>query len=1228
MAPQRARGSLSTVILLIACIYTARAARVDLGGSLAGMIVDGVPPAVGAMDRAPGHMAVAHSGDPPPFTWGAFLARKSSRLFGAGGGLPVEPHGSCRLHVYHPPPPSMTATLLCNGRDDAECQEPCIEGYTRRSKGLCHQHCPALAAAGAAVSPDPSSRCPGVMVCVRPGLNCPARTEDVPYWCPSPEALLESCAKHEYVAPLATRPKDAPCRGTVYRDFLGRWQCGDADWREPCRTGYNQSRPDGTCTQACPPWLLDCGGFCSSPKAGCAEPPRDLCPLGKASGCGIGDRTESLLSTACAAEGYRTTGSCPLTLKLHGGCGGSRLMLASGLRAQGPVVKIEAWWEGGKRSPPAAAGQAQRWLLAEAGEQQQHRMAEGKEQQQQQAQQQDGGQQQQDGGGQERQAPGAGGGEDARRRQQEQEAERRRQLEEPALVNFLPHAQMPSFREPQDTVLTAVRLTFARGLTQVLGNDTATYISSPRASYAFADGEALRRLTVWSTERSLDGGALTPLVGGFSFTTSRKGAFAAGEPPKGLPLVPLARPAAAAVYTTAGATPGGGGSGGGAGSGAGSGGWATVLTEGTPGPSLDFALIGGSNATLSGGALGSGLLVGAAAYTSGSALNALGFLFLRAAGPEHTELQAWNGQQQQQLRGFASLPRGLVPSRKPAVKKPARHQWHYCASDYDPMLPHPRDPLPPYAPPRAHAKDYRAAFRTQLPKHGRNRRARRRRGRGARGQSKLQDQAWKEAFQRSRAEQERWEASVRRRAEALARAEAWAAWKEARSGDFAQHYVKGKVIGSGSFGVVHLGIDLHTGQEVAVKVMPKQRGKLSKERTLQKLVKEVGILHQLQDCPNAVRLMGCFESDEEVQLVTELCTGGDLQKLSDDWGQMPERAVALIAYEVLKVVAACHAINVLHGDIKPANFVLRHRQKNPLVSGDLQYLFTPWLAAIDLGCSQYLGPERFSKRTGTPVYMAPEIFERDYYVEADMWSVGIMLYQLYARRFPYWSTYEQCRSARLEEVAALAQDAPLPLDYGPWLAMSREGLSFLRGCLTRDYSQRLTVEEALDHPWFDKWLPDEDDILAAASSSSAATSVDGTGGALRAGPLDSLGSSADEATSQHRQHMAGQQQQQQQQQQVVVVDASLGKQQQQQLLEQQQQQQHKRKQGAPAVAAAPAPAEQPGAEQQQQQQRHTGAAGGGEAGDGAVAVGASPEGAAAAKAAKRQKGASSPFHVV
>ncbi|WIA11092.1 hypothetical protein OEZ85_011237 [Tetradesmus obliquus] len=293
--------------------------------------------------------------------------------------------------------------------------------------------------------------------------------------------------------------------------------------------------------------------------------------------------------------------------------------------------------------------------------------------------------------------------------------------------------------------------------------------------------------------------------------------------------------------------------------------------------------------------------------------------------------------------------------------------------------------------------------------------------------------------------------------------------------DFAQHYVKGKLVGQGSFGSVYLGIDLHTGKEVAVKVMPKQRGKLTKERTLQKLAKEVGILQKMQPCRNVVRLRGCFESNEEVMVVTDMCKGGDLQKLSDDHGALPERAVALIAYEVLQVVEKCHELGILHGDLKPANFVLSDRTQNPLFSNDINLLFgAPWLLAIDFGCSQYLTPVRFSKRTGTPVYMAPEIFDRDYHWEADMWSLGIMLYQLYARRFPFWRTYEECRHAKLDEVAALVADSPLPFDYGPWRTMSMEGLDFMQRCLVRDYTQRMTVPQALNHPWLSQWLPEYD----------------------------------------------------------------------------------------------------------------------------------------------------------
>jgi serine/threonine protein kinase len=67
---------------------------------------------------------------------------------------------------------------------------------------------------------------------------------------------------------------------------------------------------------------------------------------------------------------------------------------------------------------------------------------------------------------------------------------------------------------------------------------------------------------------------------------------------------------------------------------------------------------------------------------------------------------------------------------------------------------------------------------------------------------------------------------------------------------------------------------------------------------------------------------------------------------------LSERAVALIAFEVLKVVAACHSLGILHGDIKPANFVLKHGKDNPVMGAEQSSSQGPWLKAIDFGCGQ------------------------------------------------------------------------------------------------------------------------------------------------------------------------------------------------------------------------------------------------------------------------------------
>lgn len=73
----------------------------------------------------------------------------------------------------------------------------------------------------------------------------------------------------------------------------------------------------------------------------------------------------------------------------------------------------------------------------------------------------------------------------------------------------------------------------------------------------------------------------------------------------------------------------------------------------------------------------------------------------------------------QQHAGYAidTTKRAYIPSRKPAIKSPRAHQWHFCDVEYDPMKPPPQNKLPPFAPKWAHTKDYAALLREQMPEH-------------------------------------------------------------------------------------------------------------------------------------------------------------------------------------------------------------------------------------------------------------------------------------------------------------------------------------------------------------------------------------------------------------------------------------------------------------------------------------------------------------------------------
>lgn len=297
--------------------------------------------------------------------------------------------------------------------------------------------------------------------------------------------------------------------------------------------------------------------------------------------------------------------------------------------------------------------------------------------------------------------------------------------------------------------------------------------------------------------------------------------------------------------------------------------------------------------------------------------------------------------------------------------------------------------------------------------------------------------------------------------------------------DFGERYTLTEEIGSGSFGTVYAATDKESGESVAVKVLPKDgaagrrtrgSGRAGRGIVLGKVKKELDVLQRLQASGNAIELLGTYEDRSCVYIVMEECRGGDLETLLEDHGPLEEADVARIMYEALQTVAACHKHNLYHGDVKPANFMLRDEphigakglglEKKPPGS---------WLRAIDFGCAQQVEDGvALTRKTGTPMFMAPEVFIGNYGMEADMWAAGMMMYQLLADRFPWWSTMEELNTTTLEAVMEAVIQKDIPMDYGPWKSLSKEGHQLINAMLQRTAENRISAEEALRHPWFAK----------------------------------------------------------------------------------------------------------------------------------------------------------------
>ncbi|XP_067300183.1 peripheral plasma membrane protein CASK isoform X4 [Pseudorasbora parva] len=261
-----------------------------------------------------------------------------------------------------------------------------------------------------------------------------------------------------------------------------------------------------------------------------------------------------------------------------------------------------------------------------------------------------------------------------------------------------------------------------------------------------------------------------------------------------------------------------------------------------------------------------------------------------------------------------------------------------------------------------------------------------------------------------------------------------------------------EVIGKGPFSVVRRCINRETGQQFAVKIVDVAKFTSSPGLSTEDLKREASICHMLKH-PHIVELLETYSSDGMLYMVFEFMDGADLcfeiVKRADAGFVYSEAVASHYMRQILEALRYCHDNNVIHRDVKPHCVLLASKENSaPVKLGGFG-------VAIQLGESGLVA----GGRVGTPHFMAPEVVKREPYGKpVDVWGCGVILFILLSGCLPFYGTKE-----RLFE--AIIKGKYKVMNPRQWGHISESAKDLVRRMLMLDPAERITVYEALNHPW-------------------------------------------------------------------------------------------------------------------------------------------------------------------
>ena len=265
---------------------------------------------------------------------------------------------------------------------------------------------------------------------------------------------------------------------------------------------------------------------------------------------------------------------------------------------------------------------------------------------------------------------------------------------------------------------------------------------------------------------------------------------------------------------------------------------------------------------------------------------------------------------------------------------------------------------------------------------------------------------------------------------------------------------RGQLIGKGSYGKVYLGINLTTGEFLAVKqVQVNQRAagndKAKMKEMVQALDQEIDTMQHLEH-PNIVAYLGCERKELSISIFLEYISGGSVGSCLRKHGKFDEPLVSSLTRQTLDGLAYLHQEGVLHRDLKADNILLD-------VSGTCKI--------SDFGISKksdnIYGNDATNNMQGSVFWMAPEVVRsqgQGYSAKVDIWSLGCVVLEMFTGKRP-WSKDEVIGA--IYKLGTKGEAPPIPEEVTN--SISAQAYGFVLDCFTIDPSERPTAGTLLRH---------------------------------------------------------------------------------------------------------------------------------------------------------------------